>query len=184
MQRARLHHLADARLEIDEALASPIASSTIHGSPARKGLVRAVPWMIAAALALIVVGLGVQLRMRAPTRAAQPVAQFEMNLPPGVEVYQGASQVVAFSPAGTHVAFVGSLNGLKQVYVRDLGQLDAVAIRGSENALSCFFSPAGDAVGFITDLGVYKVSLRDLRSRPWRPMPLTGAVARGAPTGG
>ena len=158
----RLHHLADARLEIDEALASPIASSAIHGSPTREGLVRAVPWMIAAALAVVVVGLGVQLRMREPTRAAQPVAQFEMNLPPGVEVYQGASQVVAFSPAGTHVAFVGSLNGLKQVYVRDLGQLDAVAVRGSENALSCFFSPAGDAVGFITDLGVYKVSLRDL----------------------
>ena len=158
----RLHHLADARLEIEEALASPIASSTIHRSLARKGLVRAVPWMIAAALAVVVVGLGVQLRMRELARVAPPVAHFEMNLPPGVEVYQGASQVVAFSPDGTHVAFVGSLSGLKQVYLRDLGQLDAIAVRGSENALSCFFSPAGDAVGFITDLGVYKVSLRDL----------------------
>src|SRR5262249_50268634 len=54
------------------------------------------------------------------------------------------------------------LNGLKQVYVRDLSQLDAIAVRGSEDALSCFFSPAGDEVGFITDLGVYKLSLRDL----------------------
>jgi Tol biopolymer transport system component len=156
----RLHHLADARLEIDEALASPIASPAIHGSPTRQGLVRAVPWMIAAALAVVVVGLGVTLRRREPTGAAQPVARFEVNLPPGVEVYQGASQVVAFSPAGTHVAFVGSLNGLKQVYVRDLGQLDAIAVRGSDNALSCFFSPAGDEVGFVTDLGVYKASLR------------------------
>src|SRR6185503_8317614 len=128
-------------------------SSAIHGSPTREGLVRAVPWMIAAALAVVVVGLGVQLRLREPTRAAQPVAQIKMNLPPGDEIYQGASQVVAFSPAGTHVAFVGSLNGLKQVYVRDLGQLDAIAVRGSENVLSCFFSPAGDGVGFITDLG-------------------------------
>ena len=33
----RLHHLADARLEIEEALTSPIASSTIHGSPATQG---------------------------------------------------------------------------------------------------------------------------------------------------
>jgi Tol biopolymer transport system component len=164
---ARLHHLADARLEIDEALASPIALPAIHGSRTREGLVRAVPWMIAAALAVVVVGLGVALGMREPTRAAQPVAQFEMNLPPGVEVYQGASQVVAFSPAGTHVAFVGgNLSGQKHVYVRDLGQLDAVVVRGSENALSCFFSPAGDAVGFITDRGVYKVSLRDLLVTP------------------
>ena len=118
---------ADARLEIDEALASPIASPTIHGSPARAGLVRAIPWTIAAALAVVVVGLGVQLRMREPERAARPVAQFEMNLPPGVEVYQGSSQEVAFSPAGTHVAFVGNVNGLRQVYVRDLSRLDAVA---------------------------------------------------------
>jgi eukaryotic-like serine/threonine-protein kinase len=158
----RLHHLADARLEIDEALASPIASSAIHGSSTREGLLRALPWMIAAALAVAVVGLGVTLRMREPARTAQPVAQFEMNLPPGVELYQGSSQEVAFSPAGTHVAFVGSLNGLRQVYVRDLSQLDGIAVRGSENAISCFFSPAGDAVGFITDIGVYKASLRDL----------------------
>ena len=163
----RLHHLADARLEIDEALAFPMAPSTIQTSPTRARLGRTVPWMIAAVLAVVVVGLGVQLRMREPTRAAQPVAQFEMNLPPGVEVYQGSSQVVAFSPAGTHVAFVGgNLSGQKHVYVRDLGQLDAVVVRGSENALSCFFSPAGDAVGFITDLGVYKVSLRDLLVTP------------------
>ena len=99
--------------------------------------------------------------MREPARQAQTVAQFEMNLPPGVEVTQGASQVVAFSPAGTHVAFVGNLSGQKHVYLRDLGQLDAIEVRGSENAVSCFFSPAGDALGFITDLGVYKASLRD-----------------------
>ena len=40
------------------------------------------------------------------------------------------------------------------------------------NALSCFFSPAGDAVGFITDLGVYKVSLRDLLVTPLAPYAL------------
>ena len=170
---ARLHHLADARLEIDEALASPIASSANHGSPTREGRVRAVPWMIAVALAVVVVGLGVQLQMRAPLETALPVAQFEMNLPPGVEIYQGSSQVVAFSPTGSHVAFVGgNPNGLKHVYVRDLSQLDAVAVRGSDDALSCFFSPTGDAVGFITDLGVYTVSLRDLRVTSLAPYAL------------
>ena len=62
----RLHHLADARLEIDEALAAPIGSPAIHGLPPRKGLVRAVPWMIAAALAVVVVGLGIRLQTREP----------------------------------------------------------------------------------------------------------------------
>ena len=63
---SRLHHLADARIEIDEALASPIASSAIHALPPRTGLVRAVPWMIAAALAVVVVGLGIRLQIREP----------------------------------------------------------------------------------------------------------------------
>ena len=161
----------------------PIASSTIHGSPAREGLVKAVPWIIAAALAVVVVGLGIQLRMREPTRAAQPVAQLEMNLPPGVEVYQGASQVVAFSPSGTHVAFVGTFSGIKQLYVRDLGRLDAVAIPGSETALSCFFSPAGDAIGFITDLGVFKASLRDLRVTALAPNALNRSGGTWGPDG-
>ena len=85
-----------------------------------------------------------------------------MNLPPGVEVYQGIEPGGGVL-SGRHTRGVrrSSLDGLKQVYVRDLSQLDAVAIRGSENAPSCFFSPAGDAVGFITDRGVNKVSLRD-----------------------
>ena len=128
--------------------------------------------MIAAALAVVVVGLAVQLRMREPTGVERAVAQFEINLPPGVEVYQGIEPGSGFLSHGTHVAFVGSLNGQKQVYLRDLGRLDAVAIRGSEDALSCFFSPAGDAVGFITDLGVYKVSLRDLRVTSLAPYAL------------
>ena len=92
--------------------------------------------------------------------------------------------MVAFSPAGTHVAFVGgNLSGQKHVYVRDLGQLDAVAVRGSENALSCFFSPAGDAVGFITDLGVYKVTLRDLVVTPLAPDALNRSGGTWGPDG-
>ena len=175
-RKQRLDSATAARLEIDEALMGPSAETPARepgpARLARAGLARAIPWTIAAVLAVVVLGLWIQLRILVPQGAAQPVAQFEMNLPAGVEVYQGSSQVVAFSPAGTHVAFVGSLNGLKQVYVRDLSRLDAVAVRGSENALSCFFSPAGDAVGFITDLGVYKVSLRDLLVTPLAPYAL------------
>ncbi|MDO8679379.1 MAG: protein kinase [Acidobacteriota bacterium] len=159
----RLHHLADARIEIDEAMAEPRGVSTGHRRSARARIVRMIPWAAAAACAILALGLGLRLRTYEPDRSERPLAQFEMSLPPGVEVYQGSSQAMAFSPDGTHVAFVGNLNGLRHVYVRDLGRLDAVAIRGSENALSCFFSPAGDAVGFVTDFGVHKVSLRDLQ---------------------
>jgi Tol biopolymer transport system component len=178
----RLHHLADAKLEIDEALASPIAFPAIHGSRGRERLVRTLPWMIAGALA-VVVGLGVTLRIREPGRKTQPVAQVELNLPPGVEVIQGSSQAVGFSPAGTHVAFVGNLGGERHVYLRDLGQLDATEVSGSENAVSCFFAPAGDVLGFITDRGVYKASLRDRRVTPLAPDALNRGGGAWGPDG-
>jgi Tol biopolymer transport system component len=158
----RLHDIADARIEIDEAIAAPRSSSTVHQSSGRARIVMAVPWAVAAVSLLVALYLAVRLAPREPQRVERPPAQFEMSLPPGVEVFQGSSQEVAFSPTGTHVAFVGNLNGLRQVYVRDLRLLDAIAIRGTENAASCFFSPTGDAVGFITaDRRLNKVSLAD-----------------------
>jgi Tol biopolymer transport system component len=157
----RLHHLADARIEIDEAMAAPRSSPMVHQISARGRIVRALPWAVAAVSAVVALGVAVRLGTRAPERVERPLAQFEINLPPGVDLFQGSSQEVAFSPVGTHVAFVGNLNGLRQVYVRDLSRLDAVAVRGSENAFSCFFSPVGDAIGFITDRGLNTVSLRD-----------------------
>ena len=139
-QRAeRLHHLADARIEIDEAMAAPRGPSAAPQPSARARTAIAIPWILAAVSIIVAAGLATQFWTRQPNPVEQPLAQFVINLPPGVEVYQGSSQAVAYSPTGTHVAFVGNLNGLKQVYVRDLGQLDAVPIRGSENANSCFF---------------------------------------------
>jgi Tol biopolymer transport system component len=156
----RLQHIGDARLEIDEVLAAPLVSPAVPGASAGAGVGRAVPWAIAAALAVVVVGLAVWL-IREPQRVARPLVQLEMSLPPGVDLFQGSSQEVAFSPTGTHVAFVGNFNGSREVYVRDLSQLDAFVVRGSENAFSCFFSPTGDEIGFITDRGLHKVSLTD-----------------------
>jgi Tol biopolymer transport system component len=157
----RLQHIGDVRVEIDDVLAAPLASLAVPGASAGAGVARAVPWTIAAVLAVVVVGLGVRLQMREPERVARPLVQLEMSLPSGVDLFQGSSQEVAFSPAGTHVAFVGNFNGAREVYVRDLGGLDAVVVRGSENAFSCFFSPTGDEVGFITDRGLHKASLKD-----------------------
>jgi serine/threonine-protein kinase len=154
---SRLKEGSAANIVVDKSVAKPRASLR------RPVAVAALMLTVVAAIAYaLLFRRAPGVRPPGPLRAAQPVAQFEMSLPPGVEVFQGSSQEVAFSPAGTHVAFVGNLNGLRQVYVRDLGRLDAVAIRGSENVVSCFFSPAGDAVGFINDRGLNKVSLRDV----------------------
>src|SRR5262249_45353756 len=80
----------------------------------------------------------------------------------GVELFTGFAQNVALSPDGTRVVFVGDLGGVRQLYMRRLDQFDAVAIRGTEGATQCFFSPDGLAVGFISkDGSLKKASLSD-----------------------
>ena len=59
---------------------------------------------------------------------------------------------------------VGVLGGVRQIYLRRLGQFDATDIlRGTENPTGCFSSPDGRALGFLTagDVGLKKVSLAD-----------------------
>lgn len=86
----------------------------------------------------------------------------ELNLPAGVELFTLTGHTVAVSPDGTRVAFIGVLGGVRQVYVRSLDGFEAVPLRGTDIATTCFFSPDGPSVGFITtDRTLRKVSLAD-----------------------
>ena len=158
--RERLPDIAMARIEIQEAMVEPGTLSP--AAPLKRGVrwTFAIPWILAAILA------GALLVMRAePRRAAllpRSVTRLELTLPAGVELYLGSGQSVALSPDGTRVAFAGVLNGLRQLYVRRLDQFDAVPLRGTERVQTCFFSPDGNAVGFVvTDRTLKKVSLAD-----------------------
>jgi Tol biopolymer transport system component len=84
-----------------------------------------------------------------------------LDLPTGVELNTSLAQSVAVSPDGTRVAFVGVVGGVRQLYVRRLDQFDAVAIRGTENASQCFFSPDGLAIAFFVVGVLKKVTLAD-----------------------
>ena len=64
--------------------------------------------------------------------------------------------MVALSPDGRQIVYTGPGG---QLYVRDLDQLDAVPLRGAENATGPFFSPDGQWVGFRSDQQLVKVSI-------------------------
>jgi Tol biopolymer transport system component len=74
----------------------------------------------------------------------------ELNLPPAVELFVGSPQNVAVSDDGTRVAFIGISGGVRQLHVRDINQFETVALRGTENVTSCFFSPSSAEIGFIS----------------------------------
>ena len=157
---SRLHDIADARIEIQEAVAEPdTPSPRTAGRRGATTSTRAIPWIVAALSALALLVTYAESRRTPPSN--RPVTRLELTLPSGVEPYIGPS-AVAFSPDGSRLAFVGIEAGNRQLYMRRLDEFDAVPVRGSEGATAAFFSPDGRSIAFIlTDRTMKKVSLED-----------------------
>ena len=163
----RLHDIADARIEIQEAIAEPAAmSQTAPQRGAAGQWPRAIPWAVAGLLAVAVPFLTMQPGPRRTVSSGASVTRLDLNLPAGVELATVYAPAAVLSPDGTRVAFLDVLSGLRQLYARRLNQFETVPLRGTENANTIFFSPDGRALGFITpDLSLKKES----NSRSRRP---------------
>jgi eukaryotic-like serine/threonine-protein kinase len=156
--RQRLADIADVRFAIEDATPDA-ATAAAPAKPTPRWLVVAL--MLAVALAAGVV-LGTRGRFAFAGSRRAPVAttsRVELNLPAGVELFVGSPQNVAVSDDGARVAFIGITGGVRQLYLRDIKQFDAVALRGTENVTSCFFSSSTAEIGFISsDRALRKVS--------------------------
>ncbi len=153
----RLSHIADARLELDDAAVDEAVAATgsVRVSPGWRPL---VPWAIAvAAVSVAAVFLWSSRGVEPPP----PLARLELTLPANIELYNSA-RTIALSPDGSRLAFIGVLGGARLIYLRRLDQFEAIALRGTDNASTVFFSDDGTSVGFITSPGVLKtISLGD-----------------------
>ena len=140
----RLADIADATLEIDDALTMPVYDLPVAGlttprtSWRRSGL----------ALAAIFVGLGawfVAWTMKPSPPGA--VARFADAMSDGVASLNPNFSMLALSPDGTQIAYAMT-DGL---YVRALDQREATLLVPSVRSLgtgSAFFSPDGQWIGF------------------------------------
>ena len=149
-RRARLHDIADARLEIDEALS--------HKTPATPFRTIAWRWLPVAAGVALGVAIGAIVMKPVPTIPPATFARLDVNpaaeltsggihpsvvLPPG-----GAHTAMAWSPDGRTLAFIGQRDGVRQIYLRELGRDSARALAGTEGAQMLAFSPDGEQVAF------------------------------------
>jgi serine/threonine-protein kinase len=157
----RLRDIADAQFAFDDEPEAPRLFVAGASAPGRAKWATAIPWMFTAVLTLLA-GFLIARSWRATSGSGQPVTRLELSPPIGVELYNGDAQDVALTPDGRRIAFVGVHGGVRQVYVRRFDQFDAVPIRGTEGAFSCFFSPNSDAIAFIsTNRSLKKVTLAD-----------------------
>jgi serine/threonine protein kinase len=155
----RLHHAADVRLEIADAMSAPAPDPAPSRTPSSR--MRFVPWAVtAAAVGLAAFALWTRSGPAAASEAS-PVRRLELTLPTGVELF-ASNRSVAVSPDGSRVAFVGVRSGTRQVYLRSLDQFEATPLKGSDSATVTFFAPDGRSVGLVTNTGALRtISLTD-----------------------
>ena len=157
----RLGDMADARLEVEEALtatrsASPTAASVVT-PPRPASWRRALPWAITAILGvgwILVLGRWGPWRTPSPPHAAQ-----RLSVALGVNGTLPATDApFALSPDGTLLAFVARTSErTAQLYIRRLDQLMPTSLSETDGASSPFFSPDGQWVAFFADLKLKKV---------------------------
>jgi serine/threonine protein kinase len=153
--RQRLHDIADARIEIDEALVHPRETAATNGGMATHG-VRArewVAWTLAALSVAAAVGLAVVPRRVPADAAVAPTYRSDLVLPGNLSLSRqesSAAAAFALSPDGRRLAIVASEGkGDRLIWVRPLDGARAQPIPGTEDASFPFWSPDSRSIGYL-----------------------------------
>ena len=169
--KQRVRDIAAVRLAMEGAFETTVGAPSEPAVPPKLQIwQRPVP-LLAGLVLIAVSGLvGRNLASDVPALQA-PLARFALELPTGEGLTSAGG--VAISPDGSRWVYAGERDGARQLFVRDRGQFEAVALRGTEGARHPFFSPDGEWVGFFTAGDLKRVSLAG-----GRPLTLVGGLGR------
>jgi serine/threonine-protein kinase len=156
--RRRLRDIGEARVVLEQP------NAPLPGRAAEPGATDAAPavasrrtiWLALAAVPIVAVAAflgGRALQTKAlPREPKRLTVDFTAGEPLG-----DVPAPFAPSPDGSRIAFVAG--GPRQLYVRDLRHLEAVALNDTKGAEQPFFSPDGEWIGFVADGKLKKVSV-------------------------
>jgi eukaryotic-like serine/threonine-protein kinase len=150
---ASAHEFADALNDPGFTL-SP-ASATV-GQDRSSSRLR---WMLYGMTALAILTTAIAIRAWTRPAASKPVARYSLALDSAETMAQGGPWVgrLAISPDGSRLAYLGGPHA--QILVKELDQLHAVPLQGTEGANTPFFSPDGQRLGFVNGTGLQFVSV-------------------------
>uniref|UniRef100_Q01UH4 Serine/threonine protein kinase n=1 Tax=Solibacter usitatus (strain Ellin6076) TaxID=234267 RepID=Q01UH4_SOLUE len=141
-RKQRLADIADARLEIDEAIGGAQESPAI---PQPRSAWR---WWNAALAVIALAGLAVAMQHFRETTPQPAAMRFQIPAP---EMASFGDTGLALSPDGRQLAFIASgADGRPMLWVRPLDSIAARALPGTEGAaLLPFWSPDSRVIGFM-----------------------------------
>jgi len=163
--RQRLHHVADARIELEEAIDDPegtaaaLRAAANHRQARRFGVSTAL-------LALVLVGLLTAWFLHRPVNAPE-LRVVEITTPPTAD-----PSSFALSPDGRRLAFVAASSGQPMLWVRDLDSANGRVLPGTEGARRPFWSPDSRSIGFFMNS-----ELRRIEARGGAPQTITYLLA-------
>jgi Tol biopolymer transport system component len=156
--KRRLHDIADARIEIEEAQAHGGSGETEAPGIAASAGPGKLAWALGGALLGVALAAitAMLLRSRPPSHAS-PIHAV-LPLPAGDTLF-ASRPPVALSPDGQTVVFAAIHDGVQTLFRRPLAADHAEPIQGTELGSRPFFSPDGQWVGFIAKNELRKVPL-------------------------
>ena len=110
-------------------------------------------------LGLVIASLATWDLKPSPAPPSQPVSRFAITLPAGQRLASLDQPALAVSPNGKNIVYVAVQAGTQQLFLRPLDGLEAKPIAGTEGAISPFFSPDGQWIGFFAGGQLKKVSV-------------------------
>ena len=154
--RSRLRDIGDARLEIDEALASPETTSpgraAATSAPPQRQLWGTRTVWFAIGAALVALALFARNALTPGEGASEPptLIRLSTTLPAAVSVTRGPGYTssVAVSPDGQTIVVAASDSQGQRLYRRTLDRLEPTPIPGTDGGSSPFFSPDGKWIGY------------------------------------
>ena len=157
-RRQRLRDIGDALPDLaDDSVirAASVSGTGVQGSSGVSRTWRPLAFVLAA-VAVLLAGTTLWLWSRGRPAASSLITQpvrFALPPPSGARFGSNISNIeattIAFSPDGTRLAFVATpKEGPSLVFVRALDDEDGRAVQGTEGAVSVFWSPDNQSLGF------------------------------------
>jgi eukaryotic-like serine/threonine-protein kinase len=143
--KRRLRDVGDARLEIDEAIASPAGAAAPRAD--RTSRLTAVRWALALVGTVAATSVVVWNVKPTPSAPSTSVARFAITPPPSDPLAVDLASV-AISPDGRRVAYAAGRGGRQRIFLRAIDDFGGAPVPGTEGGRNPFFSPDGEWLGF------------------------------------
>ena len=138
----RLHDIADARLEIDEALTPAAEEPAVEHRVSRSlfGLAIAAAAVLGAALAWVA----------KPSVRPADVSASRFVIAPS-EPLANTDGVLIISRDGKRIAYAAGPEGRQRLFVREVNQFESRPVADTEGIVSATFAPDGESIAFVAD---------------------------------